>query len=97
MRNYHSDIELENMNMDLCACYDFMDEPPADLVEAWRHAADGPLPTLENTSFYVTEPDGTQYFYCGDTRIKVSEHFAEAGKPMSDLVKDVIQYKNRAA
>ncbi len=93
MRKYYSDFELENMNMDLCACYDFVDEPPAEFADP----ASEPEPTLENTSFYVTEPDGTQYFYCGDTRIKVSEHFAETGKPMSDLVKDVIQYKNRAA
>ena len=48
--------------------------------------------TLENTSFYVTEPDGTRYFYCGNTRIRVSEHFCQSGKPMGKLIETVIQY-----
>ncbi|MBE6665787.1 MAG: hypothetical protein E7603_06175 [Ruminococcaceae bacterium] len=54
-----------------------------------------PEPTLENTSFYVTEPDGTRYFYCGNTRIKVTEYFAEKGKTVSELVEDVVRYAAR--
>ena len=46
---------------------------------------------------YVTEPDGIQYFYCGNTRIRVSEHFSQAGKPMDKLIENVIQYAARNA
>ena len=66
----------------------------------WKNGAAGedePEPTLENTSVYVTEPDGIQYFYCGNTRIRVSEHFSQAGKPMDKLIENVIQYAARNA
>ena len=36
--------------------------------------------------------DGTQYFVCGKSRIRVSEHFAAEGKPLGDLIADVIQH-----
>ena len=49
-------------------------------------------PTLENTSHYGTELDGITYFYCGNTRIKVTEHFADVGKPMESLIEDVIRF-----
>ena len=66
-------------------------------VIKWCSWADEPEPTLENTSVYVTEPDGIQYFYCGNTRIRVSEHFSQAGKPMDKLIENVIQYAARNA
>ena len=49
-------------------------------------------PTIENTSFY-TEEDGITYFYCGDTRIKVSEHFNIDGKPIEKLIENVVRHK----
>ncbi len=79
--------------IDLCACYEPTFLPPADFMEgydesmAWKYE-----PTLENTSHYVTEPDGTKYFYCGNTRIKITEHFSDNGKSMETLVEDVIQF-----
>ena len=30
----------------------------------------------------LTEKDGTQYFGMGKVRIKISEHFAQDGKPL---------------
>ena len=51
-----------------------------------------PEPTLENTSFYVTEPDGTKYFYCGNTRTKVTEFFAPNGKTMDALIEKVVRF-----
>ena len=38
--------------------------------------------------FYVVGPDGTKYFYCGNLCIKISEHFADGGKQMDELVED---------
>lgn len=40
----------------------------------------------------IVGEDGAQYFICGKSRIKVSEHFASEGKPLSELLEDVIQH-----
>ncbi len=44
-----------------------------------------------------TEKDGTQYFVMGKVRIKVSEHFAQDGKPLDSLLEDVIQHAAAAS
>ena len=67
-------------------------EPPAELLEEWSKRYEGPEPTLENTSFYVVGPDGTKYFYCGNLCIKISEHFADGGKQMDELVEDAVRH-----
>ena len=41
--------------------------------------------------------NGTQYFICGKSRIKVSEHFAQDGKPLDSLLEDVIQHAAAAS
>ena len=46
------------------------------------HAIQGQLLQTEN---------GTQYFICGKSRIKVSEHFATEGRPLGELIADVIR------
>ena len=79
--------------IDLCACYEPFEEPPADLIEEWNRLYwEGPEDTPENRAFYLIEPDGTMYYYFGNTRIKVSEHFAPAGKPVDKLIENVIEY-----
>ena len=93
--------------IDIESCFEPIFEPPLETLEEWRRPLetleewrswkDEPEPTLENTSVYVTEPDGIQYFYCGNTRIRVSEHFSQAGKPMDKLIENVIQYAARNA
>ena len=83
--------------IDIESCFEPIFEPPLETLEEWRSWEDEPEPTLENTSVYVTEPDGIQYFYCGNTRIRVSEHFSQAGKPMDKLIENVIQYAARNA
>ena len=45
-----------------------------------------------NGGHLFTDTDGTQYFVTGKVRIKVSEHFAKEGKPLSILLEDVIQH-----
>lgn len=79
-----TDIDL----YDLCSCYEPSEIPPAELFDEFHE----PEPTLENTSVYVTEEDGTQYFYCGKTKIKVTEHFADNGKELDTLIEDVVSY-----
>ena len=79
-------------HMDLCACYEPAFEPPAALLKEWR---DGPKQTPENSSYFAVDIDGTEYFYCCDSCIKVSEHFTPDGKPANKLLEDVIQYAAR--
>ena len=47
----------------------------------------------ENSGTLLTEKDGTQYFVMGKVRIKVSEHFAQDG----NLLEDVIQHAAAAS
>ena len=78
--------------VDITSCFDPVFEPPAELLEEWSKRYEGPEPTLENTSFYVVGPDGTKYFYCGNLCIKISEHFADGGKQMDELVEDAVRH-----
>lgn len=50
-----------------------------------------------NSGAMLTAADGTQYFVIGKVRIKVSEHFAENGKPLDSLLEDVIQHAAAAS
>ena len=54
---------------------------------------------VQQTGQLVTAENGTQYFVCGNTRIKISEHFATGGKPLGDLIVDVVRHtaENRAS
>lgn len=94
------ELETDYEPIDLCECYEPLFYPPLELVEQWRKRREALLednfePTLENTSHYGTELDGTTYFYCGNTRIKVVEHFPEDAKSMETLIEDVIRYAGK--
>ncbi len=80
--------------IDICSCYEPMFYPPKEQEDEWRRMRGEyePEPTLENTSFYVTEPDGTRYFYCGNTRTKVTEFFSHNGKTMDALIENVVRF-----
>ena len=74
---------FKDVPVDLCSCYEPCFEPPAEQLAEWNGE---PEPTLENTSFYATDSDGTEYFYCGGTRIKIREHFTPRGKEMEHAI-----------
>ena len=80
--------------IDICSCYEPTENPPKEQEDEWRRMRGEyePEPTLENTSFYVTEPDGTKYFYCGNTRTRVSEFFSPNGKTMDALIENVVRF-----
>lgn len=80
--------------IDICDCYEPMFYPHKEQEDEWRRMRGEyePEPTAENTSFYVTEPDGTKYFYCGNTRTRVSEFFAPNGKTMDRLIENVVRF-----
>ena len=44
------------------------------------------------TGQVIQAENGTQYFVCGNNRIKISEHFAAGGKPLGDLIVDVVRH-----
>lgn len=45
----------------------------------------------------IEAENGTQYFICGKTRIKISEHFATGGRPLGDLIVEAVQHTAKAA
>ena len=79
---------MKNQDLiDLCECYEPLDFPPKEILRAWKRESE-PKPE----PYYGTEPGGEKFFYIGNTRIKVSEHFAKDGKRLEDLLEDVIKY-----
>ena len=79
-------------SIDLCECYEPLDFPPKEILKAWKRESE-PKPE----PYYGTEPGGEKFFYIGNTRIKVSEHFAKDGKPLEDLLEDVIKYSAKSS
>ena len=73
--------------IDFCECYEPLDFPSKEILRAWKHENE-PKPE----PYYGTEPDGEMFFYVGNSRIKVSEHFNNHGKTINDLLEDVIKY-----
>ena len=79
--------------IDLCACYEPMIEAPQELIDEWNTARDVELEEPDEVpTFYVEDEYGTLYFYHGNTRIRVAEHFNDRGKPIGALIEDVIRY-----
>ena len=75
--------------IDLCACYEPMFEAPQELIEKWNSVCAEPD---EVPAFYVEDEHETLYFYYGNTRIRVAEHFNDNGKPIGTLIENVIRY-----
>ncbi len=82
----------EYESIDLCECYESLEYLPKEILRAWKRESE-PVPK----PYYGTEPDGEMYFYIGNTRIKVSEHFAKDGKPLENLLEDIIKYSAKSA
>ena len=62
-----------------------------DLIRSFDDEWKEPEPTLENTSVYFTE-DGVNYLIVAKTIIPISEHFADNGKTVGDVIEDVIRF-----
>ena len=79
-------------SIDLCECYEPLEYLPKEILQAWKRENE-PLPE----PYYGTESDGEMFFYVGNSRIKVSEHFAKDGKPLENLLEDVIKYSAKSS
>ena len=94
----HDDLSLWEI-IEACAFIDICyyeptENPSKEQEDEWcrMRGEYEPEPTLENTSFYVIEPDGTKYFYCGNTRTKVSEFFSPNGQTMDKLIENLVRF-----
>ena len=86
MKPFESDVYEP---IDLCACYEPMFDAPQELIDEWNAVYTEPD---EVSTFYVEDEYGTLYFYHGNTRIRVAEHFNDKGKTIGTLIEDVIRY-----
>ena len=79
--------------IDICY-YEPTENPSKEQEDEWcrMRGEYEPEPTLENTSFYVTEPDGTKYFYCGNTRTKVTEFFSPNGQTLDKVIENLVRF-----
>lgn len=72
-------------DIDLCACYEPTEPTPEEFIDP-----DDREPTLADTAIYITDENGIEYYCCGNTKIKITEHFAEEGKTMDELLEEFI-------
>ena len=70
---------------DLCACYEPTETMPEEFIDP-----DDREPTLADTAIYIIDENGVEYYCCGNTKIKITEHFAEEGKTMGELLEELI-------
>ena len=79
--------------IDLCACYEPIIIAPQELIDEWQAAHNAEIKEPDEVpTYYVTDEYGTLYFYYGNTRIRVAEHFNDRGKPIGTLIENVIRY-----
>ena len=72
-------------DIDLCACYEPEEPTPEEFIDPGDRE-----PTLADTAIYIIDEDGVEYYCCGNTKIKITEHFAEEGKTMGELLEELI-------
>lgn len=84
MNKNYRDSEFENMTIDLCSCYEPMEEPPAYLLEEWARKAEN------NNPFTCTvERKIGNTWYTVETVCDGSEHLADKVKRMMFSDKEV--------
>lgn len=75
----------KNDPYDLCACYESSEDVPEEFIEPGDRE-----PTMTDLAMYIIDEAGVEYFCCGNTKVKVTEHFAENGKMIDELMTDLI-------
>ena len=84
---------MENEPIDLCRCFDPIFNPPPSVIEEWNRRWEDAWdePELQDTAVYFTD-DGIEYLLVGKTMIPITEHFADSGKTVRDVIENVIHY-----
>lgn len=88
--------EFENMN--LYECYDFTEDVPKSFeneckkywLDKWKEIC---KPQFLPDCFYLKDTDGKLYLVCDGELIEVSEHFADKGKTIDQLIEEFIIYQ----
>ena len=74
-------IDYDNSNYELdiwSSCFNPIFSPPPEVIKEWDHQFD--------------DDWDANYLIVGKTIIPVSEHFAETGKTVNEVIEDVIRY-----
>ena len=80
------------VSIDLCECYEPLEYLPKEILKGWKRESE-PVPE----PYYGTESDGEMFFYVGNSKIKVSEHFNDKGKSIEELLENVIKYSAKSS
>ncbi|MEE1010634.1 MAG: hypothetical protein U0L11_01205 [Acutalibacteraceae bacterium] len=90
--------DYENENINLCECYDFTETVPKSFeneckkywLDKWKEIC---KPQFLPDCFYLKDTDGKLYLVCDGELIEVSEHFADKGKTIDQLIEEFIIYQ----
>lgn len=102
MKHEFDEIDYENSSYEpddiWGSLFDPVFDPPQENIDEWNSRNDDcrevPEPTLENTAVHLTV-DNEEYMFIGKTIIPISEHFADSGKTVGNVIEDVIHYAVR--
>ena len=92
--------DYENENINLCECYDFTEDVPKsfenECKKYWlKYLKENCISHEFGDGSYVKDSEGNLYYYHNGLMIKVSEHFAESGKTIGNLIEDLIIYQSK--
>lgn len=92
--------ENEYENINLYECYDFTEDVPKSFeneckrywLDKWKEIC---KPLYLPDCHYLEDADGKLYLACGGELIEVSEHFADNGKTIDQLIEEFIIYQSK--
>ncbi len=88
---------MKNTTIDIESCFDPVFKPPKSFLDACkRYWSDFYAEVMKAKPavpmFYAQDGDGTLYFYHGNNRIRVSEHFKPQGRTYGEIAAETIRY-----
>lgn len=90
--------EITDENINLYECFDFTEDVPKSFenecknywLDKWKEIY---KPLYLPNCHYLEDADGKLYLVCGGELIEVSEHFADKGKTIDQLIEEFIIYQ----
>ena len=83
--------------IDLESCFDPVFEPPKSFLDMCKRYWENYYAEIMKSKpsvpvFYAQDEDGALYFYHGNNRIRVSEHFKPQGRTYGEIAAETIRY-----